>query len=75
MTKKFDFTERLANLYEKISAEEVDALLITKIPNVRYFSGFGGDSGALIVGKIRKLVTDGRYIEQAKRESKNFLVV
>lgn len=71
----FDFTERLANLYEKISAEEVDAVLVTKIPNVKYFSGFSGDSGALIVGKVRKLVTDGRYIEQAGNEAKNFLVV
>lgn len=72
----FDFSGRLANLYEKISAEEVDALLVTKIPNVSYFSGFRGDSSALIVGKnFRKLVTDGRYTEQARRETKNFQIV
>ena len=72
----FDFTERLANLYEKISAEEVDALLITKVPNVSYFSGFRGDSSALLVGKnFRKLITDGRYTQQAKRETKNFQIV
>lgn len=72
----FDFTERLANLYEKISAEEVDALLITKIPNVTYFSGFSGESAALFVGRnFRKLITDGRYIEQARRETKNFQVI
>jgi len=71
----FDFSGRLANLYEKISGEEVDALLITKIPNVTYFSGFRGDSSALLVGKVRELITDGRYIEQAKREAKNFQIV
>ena len=72
----FDFAERLANLYDKISEEEVDALLITKAPNVNYFSGFGGESTALLVGKnFRKLITDGRYIEQAKQEAKNFLVI
>ena len=71
----FDFSGRLANLYEKISAEEVDALLITKIPNVTYFSGFRGDSSALLVGKVRKLITDGRYTEQARREAKNFQIV
>ena len=72
----FDFSGRLASLYEKISAEEVDALLITKIANVTYFSGFRGDSSALLVGKnFRKLLTDGRYVEQAKRETKNFQIV
>lgn len=72
----FDFSGRLANLYEKISAEEIDALIITKIANVTYFSGFRGDSSALLVGKnFRKLLTDGRYVEQAERESKNFQIV
>lgn len=72
----FDFTERLAKLYEKLSAEEVDALLISKAVNVSYFSGFRGDSTALLVGKnFRMLLTDGRYIEQARREAKNFHVV
>ena len=72
----FDFSGRLANLYEKISAEEVDALLVTKVPNVTYFSGFRGDSSALLVGKnFRKLITDGRYTQQAKQETKNFQIV
>ncbi len=74
--KNFDFAERLANLYEKISAEEVDALLITKTPNVTYFSGFRGDSSALFIGEnFRKLITDARYTEQAQNEAKNFQIV
>ena len=67
---------RLLNLYEKISASELDALLITKIPNVTYFSGFRGDSSALLVGKnFRKLITDGRYAEQAVTQAKNFTLI
>ena len=67
---------RLINLYEKFSAEEVDALLITKIPNVTYFSGFQGDSSALLIGKnFHKLITDGRYTEQAIQQAKNFTLV
>ena len=67
---------RLINLLEKISAEEVDAILITKIPNVTYFSGFRGDSSALFIGKnFRKLITDGRYLEQAVTQAKNFTLV
>ena len=76
MNTDFDFNGRLACLNDKISAEEVDAVLITKDANVTYFSGFLGDSAALFVGdNFRKLVTDGRYTEQAKRQSKNFQIV
>lgn len=72
----FDFSDRLARLLDKLAAEEVDALLITKVANVTYFSGFRGDSSALLVGKnIRKLITDGRYIEQAVLQTKNFTLV
>ncbi|MBR6887994.1 MAG: aminopeptidase P family protein [Selenomonadaceae bacterium] len=68
--------ERLIRLKEKISAEEIDALLVTKIPNVTYFSGFRGDSTALFIGKnFLKLITDGRYINQARQQTKNFALV
>ena len=76
MNAQFDFSGRLAKLYDKLSAEEVDAVLITKVANVTYLSGFGGDSSALLVGKnFRRLITDGRYIEQARQQAKNFALV
>lgn len=76
MNMNFDFANRLANLRDKLQAEEVDALLITKVANVTYFSGFRGDSSALIFGKnFRRLITDGRYTEQAVNESRNFTIV
>ena len=76
MNAQFDFSGRLANLCDKLYAEEVDAILVTKVANVTYFSGFRGDSTALLVGKnFRRLVTDGRYIEQAKRQVKDFALV
>ncbi|MBO4779065.1 MAG: aminopeptidase P family protein, partial [Selenomonadaceae bacterium] len=76
MNTEFDFIDRLARLHDKIAAEEVDAVLITKVANVAYFSGFRGDSSALLIGKnIRKLITDGRYTEQAVLQAKNFTLV
>lgn len=76
MNTNFDFSDRLLRLYDKIAAEEVDAILITKPVNVTYFSGFRGDSSALLIGKnIRKLITDGRYTEQAVLQAKNFTLV
>lgn len=67
---------RLQNLYKKIAADEVDAVMIYKPANVFYFSGFRGDSTILLVGKnFLKLITDSRYIEQAKLQTKNFEIV
>ena len=76
MNNNFDFSGRLANLLDKLKSEEVDAILITKGANVTYFSGFRGGSTVLLVGKnFRRLITDGRYIEQAIRQAKNFTLV
>ncbi len=53
-----------------------DAVLLTSPHNMRYFSGFtGGEGAVLITNKERLLFTDSRYTEQAERETKNFSVV
>ena len=67
---------RLQNLYQKIAAEEIDAVIIYKAANVFYFSGFRGDSTILLIGRdFLKLITDSRYTEQAKLQTKNFEIV
>ena len=67
---------RLENLYKKINAEEIDAVIIHKPANVFYFSGFRGDSTVLLIGKnFLKLITDARYIEQAEIQTENFEIV
>ena len=56
--------------------QEMDALLICKRENVRYFSGFAGSAGVLVVTESqRKLFTDFRYIEQATETAPDFQVV
>lgn len=48
----------------------VDALLVTRLSNVRYLTGFTGSNAQCIVGRDRDhLFTDGRYDEQASHES------
>ncbi|MGH2764526.1 MAG: aminopeptidase P family N-terminal domain-containing protein, partial [Actinomycetota bacterium] len=47
----------------------VDAVLVTRLVNVRYLTGFTGSSGQLLVipeGGV--FLTDSRYEEQARRE-------
>lgn len=67
---------RLKNLCNKIIAEEIEAVLITKPANLFYFSGFRGDSTILFISKnFCKLITDGRYTEQAALQTNNFEII
>ncbi len=52
MNAPFDFSGRLANLCDKLYTEQVDAVIVTKVANVTYFSGFRGDSSALLLSLI-----------------------
>ena len=58
--------ERLTERFEELG---VDAVLVTKLPNVRYLSGFTGSSAMTLVGREDGVfLTDGRYGEQARHE-------
>ena len=48
----------------------VDSLLVTRPANWFYLTGFTGESGALVISKKgATLVTDGRFVVQAKEET------
>lgn len=50
-------------------SSDVDGLLVTSIPNVRYLTGFSGTSALLFVTpRERHLVTDFRYATQVRAE-------
>jgi len=67
---------RLAKLREQIAARELDGLLVLGPENRRYLSGFTGSSGALLITQEQAfLVTDFRYVEQARAEAPGFSVV
>lgn len=49
--------------------KDVDAILITNMLNIRYFTGFTGTTGIVIViGKKKYFLTDFRYVVQGKNE-------
>jgi len=59
-----------------MAKQNLEAILIDKPENRRYFSGFSGSSGILLVSKdTSKLLTDFRYIEQASSEAKEYEVL
>ena len=63
----------LGRIERLFGAAELDAYIITSEANMRYFSGFTGDSGALLVGgDTRCLITDSRYREQAQEQAPDY---
>ncbi|MFH1511758.1 MAG: aminopeptidase P family protein [Bacillota bacterium] len=64
--------QRLIEL-KGLSAEE--AAIVSKPSNIFYMSGYTGEGFALIAQKVRAIITDFRYIEQAAQEARGFQVL
>lgn len=65
--------ELISDFLEK---SHVNGLFVQKDENLRYISGFTGSDSYLFVTKDGfYLLTDSRYVEQAKEEAKGFTVV
>ncbi|MBC7791973.1 MAG: aminopeptidase P family protein [Anaerolineae bacterium] len=61
---------RLAALAARMKASELDGLLVTSMPNIRYLTGFSGSSAVLLVTPNEPwLITDFRYKTQAVDEA------
>ncbi|MFZ0796592.1 MAG: Xaa-Pro peptidase family protein, partial [Terriglobales bacterium] len=64
-----DYADRLSRLRSGFDENDLDALLVTHLPNIRYLCGFTGSASALIVAERGCILfTDGRYRTQAKEE-------
>jgi Xaa-Pro aminopeptidase len=60
---------RRERLLERVAELELDALFVTRLPNVRYLTGFSGSNGQLLISPSSSVFfTDGRYDEQSRRE-------
>lgn len=64
------FLTRRRKLSAELAGQRIDSFLLTHPINVRYFSGFSGSNGALLVNKdlSAKIATDGRYTTQIAAE-------
>jgi Xaa-Pro aminopeptidase len=64
-----DHSSRRSRLDHRVGALDLDAVLITRLVNVRYLTGFTGSNGQLLAvpgGGV--FLTDSRYEEQSRRE-------
>jgi len=54
---------------DDLARADLDALLVTSLPNIRYLTGFSGSNGLLLVSARECLLfTDFRYAEQVRDE-------
>ena len=63
---------RVKRLQRILARENLDFLLVTFLPHVRYLSGYSGTNGIILASpKGLTFFTDFRYKEQAKQQVKN----
>lgn len=68
--------KRLIKLRKFMNENSLDCMLISKPENRRYFSGFSGSAGMLLISKhSNKLLTDFRYTEQAAAQATQYEIV
>jgi len=61
--------DRVTRLRERMSAERLDALIVTAPSNIRWLTGFTGSAGLVaLTSDDMVLVTDARYTEQAAEQ-------
>ena len=66
-------TDRIEKLRRYIESLDLDGVLITDMKNVRYYTGFTGSDGMLVLGMEGGIfLTDGRYMTQAAGEVSGF---
>jgi Xaa-Pro aminopeptidase len=61
--------QRIQHLLPGMTNNRIDGMMVSNVSNIRYLTGFSGDSSILILTKDHAvLLTDARYIEQARSE-------
>lgn len=67
--------ERVNKLLDNLKKYDTDGVLIFKPENRKYFSGFTGTTGYIIITQEKRIfATDFRYIQQAKKQCKGFVI-
>jgi Xaa-Pro aminopeptidase len=71
-----NFSLRLKSIRSQLDSANIDAFLISHLPNIRYLCGFTGSAGFLLVSDEQSILfTDSRYKWQAHDEVKGAKVV
>ncbi|MCD6162151.1 MAG: aminopeptidase P family protein [candidate division Zixibacteria bacterium] len=59
-----------------VKKNKLDAMIVSKLSNIRYLSGYSGSNGLLILAPPKSyFLTDFRYTVQARKEVKNSQII
>ena len=76
MGARNNLTDQHGKLVVWLGEQDLAAVLVSRRINVRYFSGFAGSAGVLVVTPTdRKLFVDFRYVEQARQTAPAYEIV
>ena len=68
--------DRLRRIRALLAGEGLDGVVVNKLENLHYCSGFTGDDTLLFITADRaQLITDFRYMEQAAQQAPLFEIV
>lgn len=68
--------ERLTKIRKLLIDNQLDGIMIHSPVNRKYLSGFTGSAGILLISQsLAVLLTDFRYIEQAKKQATDFIII
>lgn len=69
--------DKTSKILKYLGEKNIDAVIITKPSNMRYFTNYCGDTGQIIITKNndKVLITDSRYTTQASVETNDIEVV
>src|ERR1700741_5236621 len=74
--EQMNHAPRLRRLRRQMKQRDIESLLVTHLADVRYLCGFTGSNAFLAITANRAVMfTDGRYIAQAKQETRAARVV
>src|SRR4030065_2210464 len=63
------FPDRISLFRRKLSDYNIDSIIFFSMSNIRYFSGFTGSDGVLLITPGKEIfLVDGRYTAQAAME-------
>ena len=73
---KTPFALRRQALQAQVRSARLSALLVTQPASWYYLTGFSGEAGALVISKQgTALITDGRFVAQARKETLGVRIV
>ena len=80
MKREEKILERIKKIVEKISEKELDGLLLVKnekitTKNVRYITGFTGNTAYVVITPQRRILMLGGRIDQVKEQCPEFEII